>query len=296
MKYSIEGGVDFFKELHEMQNSIENTENIEEDENTCLLSGDKLRPDAVELQCGHKFNYIPLFTEVVLQKCAILPKNIASSMTASYVNNQNIHNEVVTHHYNSSLNLETTKLSYNEVKCPYCRTVTPYLLPYYPYPDIKQIRYVNTPSNLCMTGVKCCYYASKSIEKECNNAPTYDEKHGLLCKTHLKSVASVVTNINKVALAKLTSKTISKTTSKSKVTTSNNENIVVSISEIQQEPSSSNDVCAYTLTTGSRKGGQCGAKAYKQDATTENMIVSNNTSINQDVVLCKRHYNIVHKQ
>jgi hypothetical protein len=285
MKYSIEGNVDFFKELHEMQNSIKTTD--EDENNTCLLSGDKLRPDSVELQCGHKFNYVPLFTEVVLQKCAILPKNISSSMTASYVNNQNIHNEVVTHHYNSSLNLETTKLSYNDVKCPYCRTVTPYLLPYYPYPDIKQIRYVNTPSNLCMPGVKCCYYASKSIEKECSNAPTYDDKHGLLCKTHLRCVVTATMNSDKVK----------KTKSKRVTNDISDTNMI--IMSIKDKPS---DGCGYILTTGARKGCQCGAKAYNHNhnqhdtATTENVIVSNNTSSNNDVVLlCKRHYSMTHK-
>jgi hypothetical protein len=287
INYSIEGNVDFFKELQTIQHSIENTH--DNTDNNCLLTGECLLPDAVTLQCGHKFNYKPLFNEVLLQKCTILPKNISASMVASYVQGPGQkHNETVsTQHYNSSLNLETTKLSYNEVKCPYCRTITPYLLPYYPYPDIKQIRYVNTPSNLCMPGVKCCYYASKSIEKECGNAPTYDETHGLLCKTHLRSVITATMNSDKVK----------KTKSKRVTNDISDTNMI--IMSITEKPS---DGCGYILTTGTRKGCQCGAKSYihnhnhNHTATTENVIVSNNTSSNNDVILlCKRHYSMTHK-
>jgi len=295
MKYSIDGNVDFFKELQEIQNSIDNNDNNDNnnhDNNTCLLTGDKLLPDAVELQCGHKFNYSPLFAEVVLQKCTVLPKNIASSDAVSY--------------YNTSLNLETTKLNYNQVKCPYCRTITPYLLPYYPYPHIKQIRYVNAPSNLCMPCVKCGYYASKSIEKECGNTPTYDEKYGLLCKTHLKCVITTLTktNSNKVLIGKTKLNTKTPASSKSSLATPNNDNTIVSITDTMEQSISLNDCCTYTLTTGSRKGGKCGAKSYKNHhdddmLTEQNAIVGNNTSNDTDkdvvLLLCKRHYNMLHK-
>jgi hypothetical protein len=290
IQYSIEGDIDFFKELQTIQ-----TEKLEiEDDNKCMLSDEVLRPDAVTLVCGHKFNYKPLFAEVLMQKCSILPKNMSSTMTASYVhltnnnnhnhihNNSNNENTVVTLNYNSSMNMETMKLNYNEIKCPYCRTITSKLLPYYPYPDIKQIRYVNFPLNLCMQGVKCNYFESKSINKECDNAPTYDEKYGILCKTHMKCAMkpihvkpaagggvavkrSVAKKLNKVAVAG---------------NENENENVIVYKTSVTTG-------CSYILIAGNRKGSACGCVAYTPVAQA--MDDHNNTD--NKVVLCKRHYN-----
>ena len=272
IQYSIEGDIDFFNELKHIQEPVLTAE---EEGGECLLTGEPLRPDAVILNCGHKFNYKPLFVEVLMQKCPVLPKNIASSMTASYVdaftnqkNNHNNNNEVITYNYNSSLNMETTKLAYHEIKCPYCRSINSQLLPYYPYPDIKQIRYVNSPSSLCMPGVKCAYSSGKTNMKECNNCPTYDDTYGLLCKTHLKMTINKGANVNTV---------VKRSTIKSKIN-SKNENIIVST----ENPV--HDVCSYILISGNRKGCACGLKAYKPTD-----VEHNNTENN--AVLCKRHYN-----
>jgi hypothetical protein len=268
IQYSIEGDIDFFNELKHIQEPVLTAE---EDGCECLLSGEPIRPDAVTLICGHKFNYKPLFVEVLMQKCPVLPKNISSSMTASYVDaftTQKNNNEVTTYNYNSSLNMETTKLSYNEIKCPYCRTVTPQLLPYYPYPDIKQVRYVNSPSNLCMPSVKCSYSSGKTNMKECNNCPTYDDTYGLLCKTHLKMTITKNANVNVV---------VKRPTGKSKII-SKDENIIVSTEN------KAHNVCSYILISGNRKGCACGLKAYKPED-----VEHNNTE--NTAVLCKRHYN-----
>jgi valyl-tRNA synthetase len=63
----------------------------------CLISGEPLT-ETVELTCGHKFNYEPLFKEVFNQKL-----------------NPNFKNDVL-------------RLKVNEFKCPYCRKVQPTLL------------------------------------------------------------------------------------------------------------------------------------------------------------------------
>ena len=294
IQYSIEGDIDFFKELETFQ-----TTDIEDD-NKCMLSDEVLRPDAVTLECGHKFNYKPLFSEVLMQKCSTLPKNMSSSMTASYVhlsnnnthnnnnnnNNNNNENTVVTMNYNASMSMETMKLNYNEIKCPYCRTITSKLLPYYPYPEIKQIRYVNYPLNLCMPGVKCCYFASKSIDKECDNAPTYDEKYGVLCKTHMKSAmkptrvkppkgtgAGAGAGAGKQGAAKNTDAKYS------------NGNVIVYSSNVSPVKTG----CSYILVAGNRKGSACGCVAYTAAAAAAGGDDHNNTE--NKVVLCKRHYN-----
>lgn len=289
VNYMIEGGIDFFKELQDIQGVILETN----DSNECLLTGTPLTPDHITLECGHKFNYKPLFVEVLMQKCSVLPKSIASTMTASYVNltnntnntnniintnnTLNTDNNVVVHYYNSSINMETTKLSYNEIKCPYCRTITPKLLPYYPYPDIKQIRYVNSPSNLCMPSMKCCYYDNKLSDKVCNNLPTYDESFGMLCKTHLKMMNTKPSHTSK-----------SKYNSIHKVNTKVNtkvkdENIIVSVNGNDNNDTTK---CSYILTSGNRKGSMCGVKVYEN---TDEGKEHNNTKYNKGS-LCKRHH------
>jgi hypothetical protein len=84
---------DFQKELLELLDSNESDE-----DNKCLISNVNLDIKYVKLSCGHKFNYNSIFNEIKYQK-----KHT---------------------HY-----LETQKLSQNELKCPYCRTIQKGLLP-----------------------------------------------------------------------------------------------------------------------------------------------------------------------
>ena len=44
-------------------NVTESTEN-----NVCLISKEKLHPNHITLVCNHKFNYIPIYKEVIYQK------------------------------------------------------------------------------------------------------------------------------------------------------------------------------------------------------------------------------------
>lgn len=292
INYKIEGDIDFFKELHGIKNSNESEStqmyisdistptgttipmsvSIDEmsDDNKCLLTGDTLLPDHVKLECGHTFNYQPLFKEVLFQKCAVLPKNMSSFITTSYVKINYHKPEIVSHNYNSSVNMETNKLQYNEVKCPYCRTITPFLLPYYPYPNVKQVRYVNSPTNLCLPGVKCEYFTKKNQSKTCNCLPTYHETHGMICKTHLKVVSKITTDENiKVPPSKLSS------------------------SKTVKDNSIMKDTCSYILVSGIRKGCPCGQKASSALLTGMNIEHNNTENIivhmNPNVLLCKRH-------
>ena len=81
--YIIDGDADgviegnFFTELKNMLNHSEaheddntnndNAENENED-NCCLLTKEPLQNIHIVLSCGHKFNYIPLYREVIAQK------------------------------------------------------------------------------------------------------------------------------------------------------------------------------------------------------------------------------------
>jgi hypothetical protein len=93
-KYIIEGGVDFYDELYK---SLDIDDDNAVDESKCLITNMPLEEDYVKLQCGHKFNYMPLYNELKKQK-----------------KNCNVDN----YHANKLL-----------IKCPYCRCFQAELLP-----------------------------------------------------------------------------------------------------------------------------------------------------------------------
>ena len=97
-KYSIEGNIDFFAELYK---SLDNDDD-EKENDLCLISNEPLTDKHVVMECGHKFNYIPLFHDLVNHK-----KKFNSMESAN------------------------SRLNPNEIRCPYCRNRQKKLLPYY---------------------------------------------------------------------------------------------------------------------------------------------------------------------
>jgi hypothetical protein len=273
IQYDIEGDIDFFKELKNISTAATATATATATDDAvkrCLITDDELRPDAVTLKCGHSFNYIPLYKEVLFQKCSTLPKNISSKIMALYT--KTVNHNVQTMMYNSSINLETSKLHYDEIKCPYCRNVTPKLLPYYPYPEVNQVKYVNSPSGLCLKGVVCEYYKKFPVKvkinstgvadaKTCDACPTYNETYGLLCRTHMKKVSTVK--------PKPATKPINSIVSHIDSTTLP----VEAIYDID------NTKCGFLLLTGIRKGQPCGCNA------------TSSATMTTTTPLCKRHIN-----
>ena len=125
-------------------------------DNRCKITDNKLEDNFIELSCGHKFNYIPLYNEIKYQK------------TNKY-----------------SISYDYTKLCINQIKCPYCRTITNNLLPYfnrYKEYNIEMIRGVNTPSKYSLK-INSCQHKLKSSDKFCNNSACRS-KHGILCNKH----------------------------------------------------------------------------------------------------------------
>ena len=64
-KYIVEGGVDFFAELYK---SLDVEEVYDNDNNKCLITNQQLLDKHVTLSCGHKFNYIPLYNDILNHK------------------------------------------------------------------------------------------------------------------------------------------------------------------------------------------------------------------------------------
>lgn len=66
MKYNIEGGIDFYAELNKTNSDEEKGEEDKED-NKCLITRLPLTEGSVKMECGHEFNYLPLYNELVQQ-------------------------------------------------------------------------------------------------------------------------------------------------------------------------------------------------------------------------------------
>ena len=151
--YVIEGGIDFYAEVAR----DECDDDAGDLGRTCLLTGEPLDSNHVALQCGHAFNYEPLFQEVVLQKS---------------------HKHAFAH--------DTIRLSVNQMKCPYCRRVNSKILPYVPLPGCKlKTKGVNSPSAFCMPG-KTCSWIFKSGKRKglaCGSA-AYEDADGIACALH----------------------------------------------------------------------------------------------------------------
>jgi hypothetical protein len=293
--YEVEGGVDFFNELKQMTATAPAT--AATDTTRCLITDEPLRRDHITLQCGHRFNYIPLFKEVLFQKCSLLPKNISSSIVTTYTKDtpanpnsalfptyqaqapaqtQTQTPNVLSVTYNSSYNLETTKLHYNEMKCPYCRTITPHILPYYPYPDVSKVKYVNVPPNLSLPAVSCEYeqyisgtkpaFATNETTASCKSACVYNEKYdAMLCNKHFNKLETQAA-------------TATATTKKPKT---NDENVIVS----HHNPATA--TCSFILLSGARKGTPCGKPMWIPKTAAMPMAAAGG---GEQHAFCKAHY------
>jgi hypothetical protein len=320
-EYELECDIDFFKELKQMSSSSSKESEQQPAADTtprCLITDDKLNKDHITLECGHKFNYIPLFKEVLFQKCSLLPKNLSAKLVTTYTKagatnfgHQYMHSQtpppaVLSVTYNSSYNLETTKLQYNQMKCPYCRSITSSILPYYPYPDVCKVKYVNTPSNLSLPSLSCEYHsfvlgehgataATATATATCRTQCIYNAKYDLmLCNKHLNKLESRNDGTGTGAGSgsgsssprhKLTTATAPQTRSrvsknKHQQSTQPNpetENVIIS----HHNPATAS--CTFTLLSGPRKGTPCGKPMWIPKTNTIHDAV-------HAVALCKVHY------
>lgn len=336
--YEVENEIDFFKELKKITaDKAAITAPLPEHNSDsysiprCLITDEKLRKDHITLECGHKFNYIPLFKDVLFQKCSLLPKNISSNLVTTYTkhapntstytttssptltsygipaypinNSQSSNPTVLSVTYNSSYNLETMKLQYNQTKCPYCRSITPYILPYYPYPDVCKVKYVNTPSNLALPAMTCEYAKFISGENTvfttseytgCRSHCIYNEKYDLmLCNKHFSKLESGFRLSISTSQKTSSSAPSSPSQKRSRVgkknpTINNNEDTNVTTQNIivsHHNPATT--VCLFTLLSGPRKGCPCGKPMWIPKSPSSTNAIHDAGS----AAYCKAHYN-----
>ena len=109
-KYNIEGGINFFSELYK---SLDDEEEDIKD-NLCLITNLPLKDNFFKMDCGHKFNYIPLYLDT---------KNHKQKFNGMEGN--------------------SSRLSKNEIRCPYCRNRHKGVLPYHEELGLDKIDGVN---------------------------------------------------------------------------------------------------------------------------------------------------------
>ena len=173
-----QNSIDFFSELskimqttsssscspHESSNIVISPSPPSTDDNICLISKEKLHPNHITLKCNHKFNYMPIYKEVLYQKTK------------------------------SNTMYEVTKLQPYQIKCPYCRTITNKLLPFIPYPSVKLAKNIHSTGSDCLSAKKCSYIiktrttnSTTTCDSNCHkNALYYEAENLLLCPGHYK--------------------------------------------------------------------------------------------------------------
>jgi hypothetical protein len=139
-KYNIEGSIDFFSELYKSLEDEETNFKTEKDNNLCLITNELLVDKFITMDCGHKFNYIPLFNDLVNHKKKF------NNMEGS-----------------------TTQLKHDEIRCPYCRNKWKGVLPFYEelgLPKIHGVNYIDTnyiPNSNCNHSIKLCEFIKPNI-------------------------------------------------------------------------------------------------------------------------------------
>jgi hypothetical protein len=134
-KYNVEGNIDFFAELYKSLDDDEPNNKTDEDKNKCLITNETLTDKFVELNCGHKFNYLPLYNDVLNHKKKF------NNMEGS-----------------------ATRLKHNEVRCPYCRKKQTGLMPYYEelnLPKVSGVNYIDTNYDPDLDAVPLSSYYKK---------------------------------------------------------------------------------------------------------------------------------------
>jgi hypothetical protein len=145
-KYVVEGNISFYEELYK---SLDEPESQEESADLCLITNSPLTENFVTLNCNHKFNYDAIYNDIHCHKKK----------------------------YNS---MERCSVKQKEIRCPYCRTIHPSLLPHIEgYQKVHGVNYydekfeITSTYNNCISdytkGV-CCYVSAPvdNITPKCN--------------------------------------------------------------------------------------------------------------------------------
>jgi hypothetical protein len=150
--YTTEDNIDFFSELYKSLDTVENQEKTEEDDSCCLITREKLTDRFVTMVCGHKFNYEPLFKDIM-------------------------------HHKLKFNKMESTnKLHLNQIRCPFCRNKQTEMLPYYEDMSFEKMNGVNFYSHyLPSSNYYRCNYKRLNSDYNSNEEESESNQKYILC-------------------------------------------------------------------------------------------------------------------
>jgi DNA-directed RNA polymerase subunit RPC12/RpoP len=278
-KYNIEDGIDFFTELYNNESS--DNEDVEDENTKCLITNQQLTDKHIILNCGHKFNYMPLYHDLLNHKTTFNNMEYASG-----------------------------QLNVHEIRCPYCRKKQIGVLPYYECLGLKKINGVNfydskidksvfqtshdhckyqslnenfdstkpeSSSNTKYVSCPSCYVTKIHVYNPINSLEpiTYgDEQH--YCYIHIKKIIKKHKN-NIAILEKEEAKKLKEEAKKLKEETKklkggnkkqmSVENIVLDNNEVG---------CVAILKTGVKKGNVCGCKIYTENICLRHFQINKN--------------------
>lgn len=274
-KYLIEGNINFYEELY---NSIGKIEEPSNDTICCLITQQPLTENHVTLECGHKFNYQPLFYDIL--------------------NHKKKFNSMERHHLRST-----------DIRCPYCRNVQKKLLPYVEgFPKVHGVNFydesmykssfmnkchsIKLQNNGYIVG-ECCFEnpilgENATVIKCTNTMVKMLTNNKFYCPLHKCVMIKKIMQENKLKLKEEKKKAkeeekMKKLEEKMKLKAEKNiqkmKSHVIDLTEnvvINNEISNEITGCSQLLKTGIKKGLPCNCKVF------------------QDGV-CKRHYGLLNK-
>jgi len=156
-KYIIQDNIHFYEELYKsLDDDVENPV-MEEKEERCFITWKLLQESFVKLECGHTFNYEPLYVEVLKQRYIFKTYDKASLSKHDLTK---VKNDLF-------------------IKCPYCRNVQNELLPYYEnIPNIEKIYGVNARDKDCYPYHTICSYSNGYLKGICHWATPLHDNNG----------------------------------------------------------------------------------------------------------------------
>jgi hypothetical protein len=290
-KYNIENNINFYDELYKSFDD-DSSEELKDNNDYCLITYEKLTDKFVELNCGHKFNYIPLYNDLV-------------------------------NHLTKFNNMETieTRLKTGELRCPYCRKTQLGILPYYEELGLNKINGVNYLNYNKMPNIykyNKCQYVCQNPEYDDSKPSTYTNQQMLCCSSLYGTQIKIYNNLNPSTIKnfgdenyycwehkkqmikkyKLEEKQKEKEAAKiekqkekeasklkkqiEKTKIKSNENVVLGLINVvnydnETDNNQTYNGCIEILKSGIKKGNKCGCKIYMEN-------------------VCKRHYNLIDKK
>lgn len=145
-------------------------------DNLCLISKSPLTEHYVKLHCGHKFNYVPLYNDIVNHKLKF-----------------------------NTMETSQGQLKKHQIRCPYCRKIQNELMPFYDIPGVKKtnnVNYVDEYKNSETYNYnnkvgECSFLCANPdfnpelLETENNKKQICCNKHGYLYKTNIASLDEI---------------------------------------------------------------------------------------------------------